>query len=202
MNTYHFKTDGVDINNWDDNDIKPEDFLSAIVIGSTLSPQFRVFGASQVGVSRATNFTFELPFGLKNLDIEPLVYDTRFQSIKEFLDKPYAVAGRVVALIVDYSVLGDLYDFKRDLDNYIEYKIGVTKSVFIGICNGTLSESYAPFGVRDNAKGNGITAIKFFDRRDLSISRIQDVAVLATTPSLSPASSRPSLSTAFNPVIG
>lgn len=181
-------------------------FLACLVIGNALSPNMDV-GAVAVNGSLSTTFRFDLPFALSNLNISPIGFDTRFQALKEFLDKPYVVAGRVVGIVVDPDVDGVAYDFKKDLDNFLRYNIILsngeveeifkTYNVYIGIANGTLTESYAPFGLRDNAIGNGIVAIKIYEPNDLSTARLQDVLTVAGSNS-----SLPTLGTPAGPIFG
>jgi hypothetical protein len=178
MNTYYAdvtSVDGAGI------PISLSNILSAITIGSALSLNFQTV---RNDADDLTRFRFDLPFSLSQLGFTTTGYDTRFQNVKEFLDKPYAVAGRVVAFFVDTTV-GAPYDFKRDMDNYIYYPAvgtigGKQTDLYIGICNGTLTESYAPFGTSAGAMGAGIIAIKFFDKADLALAQLQDIVATAT----------------------
>lgn len=148
------------------------DFLAAVTIGSILSPNFKVVRET-IADDAVTSFLFDLPFALTNLSMEPVAYDTRFQSVKEFIDKPYAVAGRVVALLHDTEA-NNAYDVKKDFDDFIKYPNIVSLNegsqildLYIGIVNSTLTETYAPFGAINGNMGIGITAMKIFDTKDL-----------------------------------
>lgn len=177
-----------------------QDFAAAAVIGNTLGANFDIVPDSN-GMAQ---FRYDIPFSLSNIEgpgVKALSYDTRFQGVKEFLDKPYAVAGYVVSLIFDTKV-ADAYDVNKDLDDFQRYQIGEDDDegaapiyLYIGICNGTLTDSYAPFGVVGNNMGNGIVAIKFYSPSDLNWASLQDRATLANANVISPTGSAFSLDT-------
>lgn len=169
-----------------------DQIVSAVVIGSTMSPNFD----SQVIVTNNAGglmgyFRFDLPFSIANL-INPsesfnnriinIVYDTRFQGVKEFLDKPYAVAGRVVGFIVD-NLNPNVYDYAKDLDQFQRFTLirfqgpsietPASYDLVIGIVNSTLTESYAPLGARNGNVGAGLLGVKFYETADLVIARNQ-----------------------------
>ena len=180
MNTYQLVYTTGPLSYLDKGATTAGDFVAGIVIGNTLSPNFQahkqeIYNGTKSNVN--TVFTFDLPFALGNLTVEPIVYDTRFQAVKEFLDKPYAVAGRVVAFLFD-TTHATPYDWKKDFDNYMRYPAiddAEELDLVIGVCNGTLTESYQPFGATGTVVGNGLSGLKIFDPKDLNYARMQDV---------------------------
>lgn len=149
--------------------------LASLVIGNTVSPNFKVLeSVSNDAEAYGIKLSFDLPFSLSNLDILPISYDTRFQGVKEFLDKPYAVAGYVVGIMVDETVEGH-YDVAKDLDNFIKFKTAVPSgltskrvTVYLGIVNSTLTETYAPFGIKGGVLEGGVLSVKYYSATDLA----------------------------------
>jgi len=83
-----------------------------------------------------------------------LVYDTRFQSVREWIEKPYAVKGYVAMILV---ANGSSLDFQKDFDQYTKMRLHTTFSkdgldeisyldLYIGVCNAGKTDFYTPFG--------------------------------------------------------
>lgn len=167
--------------------------VQAFVIGSAMSPNFDVF-RPYVSTSDTEDKTpklflrFTLPFSLSNLGLDEFnpefamgliesQYDTRFRDVKEFLDKPYAVAGRIACFIVtpDVSV-----DWRKDMDEYQKidfYDVSqrISYSLVMGTVNSTLTESYQPLGIVGSQLPEGMLACKFYEPADLRAGVIQAV---------------------------
>lgn len=110
--------------------------------------------------------TFDLDFSLSNIAdfwnipqdglgviAVQTVYDTTCQSVKEYVDKPYAIKG--------YMAVCSGFDASKDLDNFIRFRFydGATDSInniYIGKCNSSKTDFYTPF--EDKATG-GFTLI-------------------------------------------
>lgn len=189
------------------------DFIAAVTIGSIMAPNFKVNK-----IENDVFFTFDLPFSLSNVNVEPVAYDTRFQGVKEFIDKPYCVAGRVVSLLQDRNDRG-AYDVKKDFDDFIKYGAIATLNagqeneeildLYVGIVNSTLTETYAPFGAVNGNVGGGIQALKIYDQKDLrkalaqtacsKAGSLSGVSMTATLPNYQTPPFIPSLTATLNP---
>lgn len=155
--------------------IENSDFISAVMIGMAMSKNFDV-------VPTGTNvaFNFDLPFSLSNFNIEAIGYDTRYQNVMESLDKPYITAGRLIGIL--YLAENDGYDIKQDYDEFLRYKVGTGRNdddevkplmLYIGVANGTLTESYQPFGISKQSKGDSIVSYKIFDPSDIAKAMVK-----------------------------
>lgn len=160
-------------------------YISSVVIGNTLSPNFDVDAPfpGTVGIpTDVTVFRFGLPFSLTNFGITAVGFDTRFQAVKEFLDKPYVTAGRLIGILVKEAAT---IDITKDLDDYLKFKVLVEKTaagsgsydkgfLYIGIANSSLSQSYSPFGISAGAIPPDVLGVKIFDVNDLKRAYLQE----------------------------
>lgn len=173
-----------------------EKACEAFVIGSAMSPNFDVFKPIYaISEAEARDIVkpflrFTLPFSLSNLGLDNYTpefsqsgglletqFDTRFRDVKEFLDKPYAVAGRITCFVVIPNVT---IDWRKDLDEYqkIDFQSPdgeTTFSLVMGTINSTLTESYQPLGIVNSQLPAGMLACKFYEPADLRKGVIQAV---------------------------
>jgi len=106
----------------------------------------------------ALGITTSLDFSLSNVTLDPtyiqqVIYDTAFQGVREYLDKPYPIQG-YMAIVIDTASDGTVYDPTSDLDNYVKFPIVFRNTVgsslyqanvYVGVCNSSKTDYYTPF---------------------------------------------------------
>ena len=101
--------------------------------------------------------TFDLDFSLSNipnffdaltsnnvLAARTVVYDTKCQSVREYVDKPYPVQGYLAVSMQTGSLspVSDMDDFQRF---YCLDSGGNLVTIYIGKCNASQTDFYKPF---------------------------------------------------------
>ena len=143
--------------------------LHTIVVGMILGKNF--IARANPNIPNTTLISFDLPFQfspaiITKSAIKNIFYDSRYQGVKEFLDRPYVVNGNLVILcFLDSAPI----DFEKDMGDYMSFKLQDQMdelkqiTIVIGYANGTLTESYAPFGITQNSLPAGILSYKIYN---------------------------------------
>jgi len=134
----------------------------AIALATIFGTNIDVIPSSNVYGSGATvlgsvypALTFQLPFGLSNVisltvRITQLLYNSHFQGVNEYSDKPYPTRGLLAVLSIpdtDDAPASDLDSFIRIPWADVNMTTGATTATgkyFIGIVNSTQTEFYTP----------------------------------------------------------
>lgn len=133
-----------------------------------------------------TDILADLDFSLSNVELGtenviPVTYDTTAQSVREFVDKPYAMKGYNVAVFVPADVVAPT----KDLDDFIRYPIAYvgmrdsggdndwilkTGHIYLGTCNASKTDFYTPFSTE------GLQTVFFDGKQALAKVANNDIA--------------------------
>lgn len=99
------------------------------------------------GANASVDINGYLPFSLSNVDnsnknYDQLSYNTGYQEVNEYSDRPYPVRG-LVCFAIGTSVI------EKDLDNFVKFTVYdaealVNKTVYIGVVNSSQTDFYTP----------------------------------------------------------
>lgn len=84
---------------------------------------------------------------LNNTTIDQLIYDTSSQSVREYIDKPYAVAGLFVIGFVNSNDIDQgisASKWQNDLDDYEQIYLAGGGYIFMGTCKSSQTDFYTP----------------------------------------------------------
>ncbi len=110
-----------------------------------------VFSASGVGGAADPDINFDLPYSLTNLTAlkrsNVVGYNSQFQAVNEYSDKPYAKKGYLAVVFEPDAIAGTV---AKDMDNFVRFGMADTGGsalaglVYIGIVNSSQTDFYEP----------------------------------------------------------
>lgn len=118
--------------------------------------------------SSGSGYLINVPFRFPFLSADFMaVDDQRLVSDYNVRTAPYAVAGRVVCVIVHDE--GD-FSFEADFSEYIKYKVKFTMEgaevfgfVYVGLSNSTRTDSYKPFTQPNGGNYEGVQGVFYYE---------------------------------------
>lgn len=130
-------------------DINSDDLRALALM--TLFGSNIVFSASGVGGVADPDINYDLPYALTNLTAlkrsSVVGYNSRYQAVNEYSDKPYAKKGYLCVVFEPDAIAGTV---AKDMDNFVRFGLKDTGGsalaglVYVGIVNSSQTDFYEP----------------------------------------------------------